>query len=95
MGLFDLFSSTSRKRREAVVAVGLETGLFQKCPVCRDVTEKQAPEALVLETEFVAERWVTTGDARVAVFGGDIEALNKKIREVKRKAPFNCTCEDT
>ncbi len=46
MGFFDLFSSASRKKREAAVSAGLETGLFQECPVCRDITEHQASQAL-------------------------------------------------
>ncbi len=93
MGLFDIFSSNSGKRRRAATAVGLETGLFQECPVCRDITEKQAPEALVLETEALAERWLASGDERVAVFDGDLQALKQEIRGTKKTAPFDCTCD--
>ena len=93
MRMFDHFSPPSRKRRESAIAVGLKTGLFQKCPVCRDITEKQASESLVLETENLAEQWVECGDPRVAIFEGDTDALKQEIREVKRKAPFSCTCE--
>jgi len=93
MGLFDIFSTNSGKRRRAATAVGLETGLFQECPVCRDVTEKQAPESLLRETEALAERWVASRDERVAVVDGDLEALKREIREIKQAAPFDCTCE--
>jgi len=94
MGFFDLFSSASRKKREAAVSAGLETGLFQECPVCRDITEHQASQALLLQTESLAERWMASGDARVAVFEGDIEALRQEIRELKKNAPYTCTCEN-
>jgi len=93
MGLFDIFSSASRKKREAATAAGLQTGLFQQCPVCREVTEKQAPDALLKETEQLADSWVDTGDNRARAFGGDADAFKTEIRKLKKSAPFNCVCE--
>ncbi len=93
MGWLDLLTSNRQKRRRAATALGLETGLFQECPVCRDITEKQAPESLVLETETLAERWLASGDKRIAIFDGDLQALKREIREIKRTAPFDCTCD--
>ena len=93
MGWLDFLTTDKQKRRRAATAVGLETGLFQECPVCRDITEKQAPESLVLETEALAERWIKAGDERVAAFDGDLQALNREIRKIKRDAPYDCTCE--
>ena len=50
MGLFNFPSSARRRKRRAAERVGVETGLFQQCPVCREITEKQAPEALLQQT---------------------------------------------
>lgn len=93
MGLFDIFSSASRKKREAAIAAGLQTGLFQQCPVCREITEKQAPDALLKETEHLASAWIDNDDDRAKAFGGDIEAFKTEIRKLKKSAPFNCVCE--
>lgn len=88
MGLFDLFSSTARKKRDAAIAVGLNTGLFQQCPVCREVTEKQTDKALLQETERQAEHMLTNADARVAAYRGDAEGLKEQIREIRKKGPL-------
>jgi hypothetical protein len=93
MGWFDFLMTEKQRRRRAATAVGLETGLFQECPVCREITEKQAPDSLLIETESLAQRWMTSADQRVAAFDGDLEALKREIREIKRTAPFDCTCE--
>lgn len=94
MGFFSVFSAAARKKRQAAISVGLHSGLFQECPVCRDITEGQASTALLRQTEELAERWVAEGDARVAAFEGDAQALRQQIRETLRKAPVSCTCEN-
>jgi hypothetical protein len=93
MSWLDFLTSHKQKRRRAAIAAGLQTGLFQECPVCRDITERQAPESLVAQTEALAAQWMASGDERVATFGGDLNALKQEIREIKRTAPFDCTCE--
>jgi hypothetical protein len=93
MGMLDFLLSEKEKKRRAAIAVGLETGLFQECPVCREITEKQAPEQKVLETERLAEEWLTKFDPRVEIFKGDRKELKRLIRDVKEKAEYSCVCE--
>ena len=95
MGLFDFLKSERGQKRRAAELVGLETGLFQQCPVCREVTEKQAPEALLEQTLRLAERWVQEQDARVSVFRGQSAELKGLIREIRKRSEFTCMCERT
>ena len=82
-------------KRRAAELVGLETGLFQQCPVCREVTEQQAPEALLEETLRLAERWVQDQDSRVAAFRGQSAELKGLIREIRKRSDYTCVCERT
>jgi hypothetical protein len=93
MGWRDLFSSESRTKRAAALAVGLESGLLQQCLVCREVTERHGGDTLLQASERLAERWIAERDPRVDVFGGDAEALKRAIRELRRSAPFDCVCQ--
>ncbi len=93
MGFFDLFSSETRHKREAAIAVGLEVRLCETCPVCREVTEKQASELVLRQAEDLAEAWVAASDQRVAAFDGDVDALKQQLRELKKSLPYQCLCE--
>lgn len=93
MGLFDFLGSERRHKRRAAELVGMETHLFQQCPVCREITEKQAPDALLEQTLHLAEKWVQDGDARVAVFHGDSGELKALIREIRERSEYSCLCE--
>ena len=42
MGLFDFFLTEKQKKEKVATRIGLESGAFQECPVCRDVTEAGA-----------------------------------------------------
>ncbi len=95
MGLLDFMRSERGRKHRAAELVGLETGLFQQCPVCREVTEQQAPEALLDETLRMAERWVQEQDSRAAVFRGQSAELKGLIREIRKRSEYSCLCERT
>ena len=93
MGLLDFLISDSEKKRRAAVALALETGLLQECPVCREVTERDVSERMLEQTERRGEEWLARSDSRAAVFKGDREVMKRSVREVAKKAPFSCICD--
>ena len=93
MGFLDFLLSNSAKKSRAAEALGLETGLLQECPVCREVTERDLSEEVFQRTERLGEEWLAKSDPRVAVFKGDKEVMKKSVRETAKRAPFSCVCD--
>jgi len=93
MGWLDIFSSRARARREAAIAAALETGLLQRCPVCREVTEPAGADAMLARTERLAHQWIAGDDNRARPFDGDADALLREIHAQRRRAPFDCLCD--
>jgi len=93
MGFLDFLISEKEKKRRAAIALSLETGLLQECPVCREVTERDLSEKMLERTERLGQEWLAKSDPRVAVFKGDREAMGRFVREVAKRAPFSCVCD--
>ena len=81
------------RRQRAAIAVGLEAGVLNECPVCRDITDALQPE-LLATADAIAEEWLARGDERVRVFRNDGEALKQTVRDVIEKSEAVCTCEN-
>lgn len=87
-----IFNGPKAARRRAATAVGLEAGLLEECPVCREVVDKQRRDRLEA-ADAVAADWIERDDPRVRVFHGDVDALRKAVREVRNRYDVMCTCE--
>ena len=87
-----IFGRGEAARRRAAIVLGIETGAFEECPVCREVIDCQREDRMALATRL-AEEWVRRGDPRVEVFRGDVSALRRTLRAVERRLDVACTCE--
>ena len=82
----------ARARRKAAIAIDLEAGVLEQCPVCRAIADKLRDDRLTTADTLAAER-IAQASPEVAVFGGDLQALQAELREVRREFPYSCTCE--
>ena len=93
MGFLDILLSDTGKKRRVAITLGVETGLLQECPVCREITERDVSKKTLEETERLGEEWLAKSDPRVAIFKGDKETMQLFIREAAKKPPFSCVCD--
>ena len=93
MPYFRSEKSNRQAKRNAAVALGLETGMFGECPVCREIIERQSPQQLLDQTMRLAEQLIRDRDERVAVFDGNSDELISLLRRLKTDLPYECVCE--
>jgi hypothetical protein len=94
MGFLDFLLSRKIKRRKAATEIGVESGLFVTCPVCKDVTEAENAVALRPATEALVERLLEVKDPRLELFEGDARDVIETVAEVARDLPFRCNCHN-
>jgi hypothetical protein len=96
MGLFDFLLTEKHKKERVATRIGLESGAFQECPVCRDVTEAGAYENYADRVAaIVDQRLMLPADDDIKLFQGNREELLRTVSEVAKKLPYRCTCENT
>jgi hypothetical protein len=94
MGLLDLLFSKQQKQRKAATEIGLESGLFVQCPICKDVTEAPVPSTNRPVAEALVRELVRKGDARVALFDNDEIEVIKTLADVAKELPYQCNCHN-
>jgi hypothetical protein len=94
MGFLDFLFSKKMKRRKAATEIGVESGLFITCPICKDVTEAENAVALRPATEALVERLIQEKDPRLELFGRDARVVIEAVAEVGRDLPFRCNCHN-
>ena len=93
MGLFDFLLTEKHKKEKVATRIGLQSGAFQECPVCRDVTEAGSYENYADQVAAVVdERLKLPVDDDMKLFQGNREELLRKISEVAKKLPYHCSC---
>jgi hypothetical protein len=80
-------------RQDAAKRIDLEAGVLEECPVCRNLVDKQHDDRLPIADQIAKQR-VRDNDPSVAVFDGDLAALQRQLRDVRDAAPYTCICED-
>lgn len=93
MGLFNFFKKLHNNgvRDQVAIDINVQAGSLQKCPICQDVFDREHTEHLP-DAEKEAVRRIETNDPSVACFDGDREDLLKRIHEVRKHVPYECTC---
>ncbi|RDH80843.1 MAG: hypothetical protein DIZ77_05240 [endosymbiont of Seepiophila jonesi] len=92
MGLFDFLLTDQMKRDKIATKIGLKTGIFVECPICRDVTEARNHEAFREQTEAYIRALVENRDGQTKLFGNNETEMIRTIAEVGKKLPYNCMC---
>jgi len=93
MGLFDLFNSDQRKKDQVAIEIDLRAGVLERCPVCRQVVDKQHDERLPA-AELAAQQAFDRNDPLVAIFNGDRADLLARLRSAREPVPFSCLCDE-
>ena len=93
MGLLDFFITDSQKKITAATRIGIKTGLFVECPVCRDVTEAKNQDAVKEQVDKQIHDLIIADDPIVKVFYGNEEELKETLDKVARRLPYHCVCE--
>ena len=94
MGLFDFFLTDEHKKEKIVIKIGLESGIFEECPICRDVTESRNVDAVQQRLDSAIQKYVSSNDDSYSLFGRDETRLREKFNDVAAKMPFDCTCHN-
>ena len=94
MGLLDFLFSKQQKQRKAATQIGLESGLFVQCPICKDVTEAPDPSLHRPAAEALVAELVRKGDPKVSLFNNDEIEVIQTLADVARELPYQCNCHN-
>jgi len=93
MGLFDFFNSDERKKNQAAIAIDLQAGVVERCPICGTVFDRQHDERLPA-ADVAAHEAFDRHDPLIAIFNGNREDLLARLRSAREPLPYACNCED-
>lgn len=94
MGWFDFLRRPGADRDRVAIEIDLQAGVLYACPVCRGIADKQRDDRLPAAELEVHQRF-DREDPSVAVFGGDRADLLRRLRAVRNRFDYHCTCENT
>ena len=93
MGIFDFFRRPGADRDKVAIEIDLATGVLEECPVCRTVCDKQRDDRLPV-ADLEAHRRFDQNDTGITVFDGDRDDLLRRLRSVRDRFDYHCTCQD-
>ena len=93
MGIFDFLRRPGAQRDQVAIAIDLATGVLETCPVCRAVFDRQRDDRLPA-AELMAHQYFDRDNPEVAVFADDRDDLMRRLRSVRDRFSFHCTCQD-
>jgi hypothetical protein len=93
MAFLDFLLTKGQKQARVATRIGVESGLFEMCPVCHDVTEAKTPQAHRAKTEELVQQLIRSGGPEAQLFNRKTEDLLRTIEEVARKLPYHCICQ--
>ncbi|MCB1802649.1 MAG: hypothetical protein KDI82_13235 [Gammaproteobacteria bacterium] len=91
MGIFDHFRVTDTPRDKVAIDIDIACGVLEQCPVCRGISDKQRDDRLPAAELEVHQRF-DRDDPSVAVFNGDRDDLLGRLRSVRDRFDYHCTC---
>ena len=92
MGFFDLFRRPGTDRDKVAIEIDIANGVLERCLFCSSVVNKNRDDRLPAADLEVHERF-DRADPSVAIFAGDRDDLLQRLRTVRRRFPFRCTCD--
>jgi hypothetical protein len=92
MGWFDFLRRPGADRDQVAIEIDVAAGVLQRCPVCKDIADKLRDDRLPAAELLVHQRF-DHADPSVAIFQGDRRDLLRRLRSVRDRFEFNCSCE--
>ena len=92
MGLFDVFHRPGAERDKIAIEIDVAAGVLEECPVCRAISDKQRDDRLPVADLEVHQRF-DQGDPSIVVFEGDRDDLLRRLRSVRDRFDYHCTCQ--
>ena len=93
MGLFDFLMSDYQKQKKVALELGVDIGVFEQCPVCREITESRSPEYSEEKINAAISELFSRNSADQRLFDGNTEKLKTMIIDTGKKLPLDCTCD--
>ena len=94
MAWFDLLKRRPRGRDDVALDIDLEVGVLERCPVCREVFDRQHDDRIA-EAEKLARQRFAAGDPAIrAAYGEDIDDLCRRLDTVRERFEYDCLCQD-
>ena len=93
MGFLDFFRRPDAARDRVAIEIDIAAGVLEECPVCRGVSDRQRDDRLPA-ADLIAHQRFDANDTSVAPFGGDRDDLLQRLRKVRDRFGYTCTCQD-
>lgn len=93
MGFLDFFRRPDAALDRVAIEIDIAAGVLEECPVCRGIADKQRDDRLPA-ADLIAHQRFDAGDPSVAPFAGDRDDLLRRLRRVRDRFGYNCTCHD-
>jgi hypothetical protein len=93
MGFLDFFRRPDAARDQVAIEIDIAAGVLEECPVCRGISDKQRNDRLAA-ADLIAHQRFDAADPSVAPFGGDRHDLLERLRKVRDRFDYHCTCHD-
>lgn len=94
MGWLDMFRRRPQGRDDIALAIDLEVGVLERCPVCREVFDRQHDDLLARAEQLARQRFVAGDPDIEAAFGEDIDDLCRRLDTVRARFEYDCLCQD-
>lgn len=94
MRFLDFFRRPGADRDKVAIEIDLAAGVLESCPVCRAVTDPQRDDRLPA-AELDAHQRFDHQDPSVAVFDGERDDLLHRLRSVRERFEYHCTCQQS
>lgn len=93
MGIFDFFRRPGTDRDKVAIEIDLATGVLEKCRTCGWITDKLRDDRLPA-ADLLAHQRFDHGHPSIAVFRGDREDLLRRLRSVRGRFAYTCSCQN-
>ncbi|MCP3850645.1 MAG: hypothetical protein GY694_10485 [Gammaproteobacteria bacterium] len=95
MGFLDFLLTTQQKKEKIATKIGLDSGLFTECLICRDITEAGNHGGHNKQSDALIHQLISSHDSSVDLFNGDEEELRNTLDKVAENLPYDCTCHNS